>query len=316
MTLYLCGPTAQEFWLSEHSLIVNRNDAIESNVPHNATVREDELGQAHSMVGSPLFSKPLHALVPHAAQRRRQSELVQHVVTAQLPGGSFCRIAPNVCVTSPELTFVQAATSLSLPSLVRFGMGLTGRYRLPANPDEKLRYGSPHMSVNSLRAFLKAVGSVNGKQLAEKAVGFLVENSASPWESIVCELSCLPRRLGGYAISQPVLNPDLDASRQDISYNMFGRIGDLVWPAHRLVLEYCGSYHYESDEQRRLDDERRTRLEQDGWTVLVLTHRTVMSYSQFDAVMRNVAKITGKRIDKPTQRQFDKRLELRKELLY
>jgi very-short-patch-repair endonuclease len=50
-------------------------------------------------------------------------------------------------------------------------------------------------------------------------------------------------------------------------YPIAGYIVDFACPSKHLVVEVDGSQHAE-DKQLKIDEERRRRLEQDGWTVL------------------------------------------------
>ena len=67
---------------------------------------------------------PLHVIVPSQAARSRCDKAVCHVSSAMFPRGSFVRIARNVLASSPELCFVQMASELSLPALIRLGFEL------------------------------------------------------------------------------------------------------------------------------------------------------------------------------------------------
>lgn len=65
---------------------------------------------------------------------------------------------------------------------------------------------------------------------------------------------------------------------------------DLAWPGHRLVVEYDGSHHLERRQWVR-DLRRRERLEQAGWTVLVLTAEDVLGDPQ-GMIARIAARLT------------------------
>ena len=69
---------------------------------------------------------PLHVIVPSQAARSRCGKVACHVSSAMFPRGSFVRIARNVLASSPELCFVQMASELSLPALIRLGFELCG----------------------------------------------------------------------------------------------------------------------------------------------------------------------------------------------
>mgnify|MGYP007055184147 FL=1 len=55
-------------------------------------------------------------------------------------------------------------------------------------------------TVERLRAFTENVGPVHGRKKAARALQYVMGDSASPRETALAMLLCLPYRLGGYGI--------------------------------------------------------------------------------------------------------------------
>lgn len=86
---------------------------------------------------------PLHVIVPSQAARSRCGKVACHVSSAMFPRGSFVRIARNVLASSPELCFVQMASELSLPALIRLGFELCGTYGVATVGKADFRFERP-----------------------------------------------------------------------------------------------------------------------------------------------------------------------------
>ena len=74
------------------------------------------------------FGVPLHVVVAQANDRVRTGSPVCHVWSAGFPAGSFVRLRDGLYISSPERSFVEMATELSLVELVRYGCLLCSRY--------------------------------------------------------------------------------------------------------------------------------------------------------------------------------------------
>ena len=135
---------------------------------------------------------PLHVIVPSQAARSRCGKVACHVSSAMFPRGSFVRIARNVLASSPELCFVQMASELSLPALIRLGFELCGTYGV-ATVGKSGTSGSsaPSPLPPASRASWTKPRTMPGTVKARKALKHLVAGSASPMETTLAMLLCL-----------------------------------------------------------------------------------------------------------------------------
>lgn len=154
------------------------------------------------------------------------------------------RLGDRLYASSPELCFVQMATVLPFVELVKLGFELCGTYA--ERLDGATRYDRPLLltSVAALARFVDSAGDIPGVVAARKAVKLLVACSASPRETALTMLLCLPLRRGGYGLPSPELNFRIDVGRSKRAVTDKGYyLCDLYWR------EACIDLEYESDER-------------------------------------------------------------------
>ena len=137
MDIYLSHSSALEIWSSFKTgadvlarCWDSRNPSWRKDEPLPSECKVTEL-LIRELAGMPELegiALPLHVVVPSQAARSRCGKVACHVSSATFPRGSFIRIARNVLASSPELCFVQMASELSLPALIRLGFELCGTY--------------------------------------------------------------------------------------------------------------------------------------------------------------------------------------------
>ena len=316
MTLFVGGVSAARFWQWDDSLGVGTGNCSEQMPLTWTGVDWAAYQRARMVLGPRVFADGLDVLVSKSSLRYRKSGFRCHVVSADLPTGSFVCVAKDVFVAAPELAFVQMGRHLPLASLIEYGMQLCGSYVFTTDNEKDFDYREPITNQKKLLSFVDKVGPIEGKTQAKRAVQYIIENSASPWESKTYELACLPPKIGGYHLYRPVLNweiPRSDVLASDWFDSTYR--ADLAWPDDKLLIEYNGSYHYETPEQRRRDDYRRNVLGRQGWSVFVLDSTQVHSPDVFDETIKGLARILGKRLRNPTLDQLFARQELRQIVL-
>ena len=86
-----------------------------------------------------------------------------------------------------------------------------------SEPEKGFRYDQILSSVTKLKAYLERATGLKGHKNAMCALLFIVDNSASPMETVLCLVLTLPYRLGGYGFSRPQLNcrirPEIDSPK-------------------------------------------------------------------------------------------------------
>jgi len=146
-------------------------------------------------------------------------------------------------VSSPEQTFIDLATELSLVDLVVLGDSLVTKGRTTTS---KL-----------LAAALGWKGK--GGRLARRAARLVRAGVDSPMETRLRMLMVLA------GLPEPVVN--------HIEYDEMGgwaKRFDLSYPDLMLIIEYDGRQHAEDDRQWGRDIERREELDSDGWRLIVV----------------------------------------------
>lgn len=241
------------------------------------------------------LTRPLHVLV--ARKSLRKSEYVCHIWQGALPKGSVLDTQNGFCVCSPEMCFLQMASVLTLAELIQLGFELCGTYDLST---EDVRACPPLTSVSKIASFIEKVPNVNGRKKAVRALSFVAEKSASPMETTLAMLQCLPYRLGGHGIEMPLLNHRIDVIGHAKNYTSRGYfVADMYWPAHKLVAEYDSDRYHKDERRRTSDSERRNALEAMGFTVVTVTLDLVNDRAAMARVANALAKHTGRRLRYP-----------------
>ena len=161
----------------------------------------------------------LEVMVGSSAKAQRSKEHVCRVLKAPVISGMFCKIAENAYVTSPEMSFVQMATRLSLIELIQLGMELCGTYA-PCPYADRFDERQPVTTKRKLLSFCKRAKGIRGATTASKALRWIVDNSNSPAETSLVLFLCLPVRMGGYGFDFPDMNPTTPLGKR--ASNLFG----------------------------------------------------------------------------------------------
>lgn len=267
----------------------------------------------------PSEHSPLYILVPRVDRRRRVKHVRQRLFGATLPRHSFVRIGTEVYVPTPELTFLLMAHYLNLHELIVLGMELCGHYRLagantccPLKSNRTIYNQASLTTPQRLSDYLDHVERVRGLPLAKLACGYLAADSASPMETALYALLCLPRNQGGYGFPRPVLNVrrrvTVQAERVTLSRTL---VPDLLWPEALLDLEYDSEEFHASDEHLRNGAIRTLALRIMNVEVIAATKEMIYDQAMFDALAKLVAKSLGIRVRKPGERGRVRREQLR-----
>ena len=239
---------------------------------------------------------PLHVLIGPNAPRTRTGSITSHTWNHNAPDTAFVAAGTEFLIASPELCFLQLASTLSLEKLILLGYELCGTYALQTNASATQR-SSPLSTVAKLSAFATSMLCFPGRKKALRAVRYVLNGSASPMETALSMMLSLPHALGGYGISAPLLN-----SRIDVPHSMRNRVDrsycrpDLYWPEHRLCLEYDSALYHQNPEQQESDARRRNSLITLGYTVLTVSPHQVTDPALFNRLAKQIADLLGKRL--------------------
>lgn len=184
-----------------------------------------------------------HVTVPREEDRRRRGGIRCHI-----RAGVPVRWVAGVPVVAPEQVFVDLASVLPLVDLVVVG-------------DHLVRWGL--VSLAGLRAFC-ASATGRGAAPARAAVTYVRERVDSPMES----------RLRMLIVLAGLPEPKVNLTFGD-EHGLQLRRYDLCWPEARLVVEYDGRQHIERESHWESDLERREKIEDDQWRILIVTAKGV-----------------------------------------
>ena len=307
MQAYICGNSALEYYRANRT----PSDTYDNAPEH---LRLDDAAYSISdlefvcltglLLPDPSKDNPFHVLIPLKCHRGRSPRFHTTICGKALPEGSFVEGNADACISSPEFLFVQMARELSFVELVELGMELCGTYRLAcASYDTRYDF-APLTTPDKMKDYIDRAVGLPGVKQARLALKHVLPNSASPMETVLYLLLCLPRRLGGYAFPQPILNKKVDITTSGKRFTLRNSSRpDLCWEKKKLDLEYQGSSHEEL-EARAEDSMRRKALEKSGYTVYELTYAEVKDENLFRANVRALAKKLGVRIRSRSEGDF------------
>lgn len=228
-----------------------------------------------------------------------------------------------VYVPRPELTFLLMSHYLSLTGLMLVGMELCGHYRLmsassrqPLTSSRTLYDKQALTSTAHLARYLERCKGIGGIKEARRALRYLANDSASPMESVVYLLLCLPRSLGGFAIRRPILNAKRAVNRSAKSFTLADHlVPDLYWPQYHLDVEYDSDEFHSDDASLQAGARRTLALRSMNVEVFSLTYDVVNDTTAFEEFARMVTKRLGQRWRQPTEQELKRRKTLRADLL-
>lgn len=307
MPVYVCAESALQHYRCALSPAEADRVALVASIDDAVSLRKDVdlLNLTGLGLSSPSVAEPLHVLVSAEAVRGRSKSVLPTAWNGGLPKGSFREVNKDTYVSSPEFVFLQMARVLDVVSLIELGMELCGTYRREALGGQTT-YDQPALTTpRKLAKFLEEAGQAYGVKVARQALKYVAPNSASPFETIVYLLLCLPRRLGGYAFPAPKLNVGIKLGKRGRKHTLRrSSVPDLYWQDAKLDLECHGKVH-ERQKTRTEDSMRRKALERMDVEVIELTYDEVKDQNLFYATVRRLAKKLGVRLRARSEYGFE-----------
>lgn len=241
----------------------------------------------------------IHATVAHARLRRAGGGIETSVRKGPFHPRSFMRIEDGLYVSTPEMAFCEMASVLSLERLIALGFELCGTYRR-ASTFGLARYDAiPLTSPGALASFIEKSPQFKGVKKARRALSYILAGSASPRESELAMLLCLPYSLGGYGLPHPTMNAEMPLPKNVAATGRSSLRCDLYWPAARLDVEYDSAEFHSAERLLANDSMRRIALESMDVTSVNLTAEHLRRASLFDEAAQGIARILGKRVRLP-----------------
>jgi very-short-patch-repair endonuclease len=158
-------------------------------------------------------------------------------------GGQECSRLDGLRITTPSQTFLDLGGELGLVDLVVLGDSLV-----------KAALVTPEQLVAAATTFRG-----RGQRLLRRAASLVRREVDSPMESRLRMLMVLA------GLPEPTVNHTIRRQNGSVRYRF-----DLSYPDFRLVVEYDGRQHAESDRQWDGDIDRREWMDAEGWRIVVV----------------------------------------------
>lgn len=267
---------------------------------------------------------PLFVLVGTQEARTRTDCILSRSWLTDLPEGAFADAGLEFLISTPEFCFLQMARDLSLAQLIMLGYELCGSYAMVegtawdgagAEGKAVMRKRSPLTSVEKLRSFVAKADGAYGRKKALRAVKYILDGSASPRETALAMLLCLPYGLGGFGLPAPKLNYRIDIGKR--AAPMADReycVCDLYWPQQKIAVEYDSDLHHTGSFRIASDTKRRNTLAARNVTVIGVTRVQIDDVIQLRKTAKTLAKLMGKRLRCDSPKLVEKHYALRAEL--
>ena len=254
-----------------------------------------------------------------------------HVRKAPLPERSFYRLEDGIYVASPELCLMQLASKLSEPQVVKLAMEMCGSYAIDpfasiesnmfdaGDEDESpgICKRPPLTSAAKLNAYAKRLFAADSRARSVHFLRYVVDGSASPRETALCMMLCMPPRFGGYGLALPELNRRIELTlKEQLMVGAHHFDCDLYWRQQhdRVAVEYDSRLHHTEQEKQERDAIRRNMLQYKGVQVITATRLQVNKPSEFDKLARQIGRAIGKRFRVPKKEHIAARSGLREVL--
>ncbi len=239
------------------------------------------------------LNAPVDVIVGRRSARRDSSSVKCHVWSGPIPDGLLACIAPGVYVPSPELIFAQMAQQLGLYRAIALAMELCGTYAINAcgGCDWDV---TPLTCAERIRRILSLSESFRGRDIARQASLYVIDGSASPMETSLAIALSLPRRLGGWGCSKPVLNARVeldDAAKRECGSTYL--VADLLFERAGLDIEYQGREWHSSLGDRASDERRQNALMMMGLSCVFVSREQIGDVVRIDGIADLIRKRAG-----------------------
>lgn len=317
MAIFFGYRTALEYWRCVDAVPL---DALSRALPKYGIGQTLDIGESPELSQILSSRGELHIVVPDAKMRSYQKGIVSHVWSPPFDGKHFVKVAPDLYINTPEACFMQLAGSTDPIELAEIGLELCGTYALGIDDDRQMRERPPVTSTTSLNQCLGKMAGKRGYKNMRAALECMVDGSASPMESILVLLLCLPSSRGGYGLPLPQLNYGIDAKALATGYRFpekqnFYRVCDLYWPGAKLGVEFDSNAHHSGKDKIAKDADRRSTLGLAHVGIITLTAHQVFDARAFDRSAQLIARKLGTPLRIRRKDWMTRRFELREKLL-
>lgn len=259
------------------------------------------------------LDRPLHILVSDRKHKRTNTRIIAHVWKQSLCKGSVVNVGEGLYVIAPELCLIQAAGAMPRLEFIKLAYEMCGCY---SSGKKKEFFPHPLTSVSRLRHCIDRNTGIDGSTKAAKVLRYIADNSASPAETSLTMLLCLPFKWGGYGFDTPSLNQRVEKGKDKYGMTVGDYfVTDLMWPKNRVVIEYDSDEHHAGEERFVRDSIRRSELENLGYKVITVTQPELRTTFGMRKVANRLAKALNRRLRIPEESFSEKHDELRNVVL-
>lgn len=310
---YFCDRTALEIWRALPPGIARRLEQM-----HAEWLLDPET-KAKAIRNPPAFmpfrlSLPMHIQTDDSHRSSSSKKTVFHSWGDNpVPPGSFFLLDCDSALASPELCLTQLAAHRDRTECLLAAAELFGTYRI--GPGGRAIFDEPILSDrSSVESYLENLHSMKGRGTLGRLLRWIPENSASPRESILYYLLCLPSKMGGHQLPAPEMNHPIAFTglASDLTGHRHARC-DLFWPSVGLAVEYDSFENHNLT--RRQDMSRREALELMGVKMVTITREDLRDFQRFDMLVRAIRKHLGMRAARPGDVVVSKRMHLHDSLV-
>lgn len=301
MNIFIGYNSALEYWkLHDRDSRQAESQAVPSpkSIPY--------VGALSEIAKHRICGRPIHLVVSEKRNRRNNSNFTTHIESKHIKR-SYLDLGREIYLARPELCLLQMAQSLSVPEIAEIGCELCGDYSIdPLSKESDLLKLHPRTTAESILLFGERISGLKGYSNYRKAAKFIANRSASPRETQLMLLLCLPSHSGGYGLPMPKFNEPIGNEKFRC---------DLFWPDAKLALEYDSDMFHSGAEKINRDSARRSSLEALGVHVVSVASRQVNNPAELDKLAHIVGSKLGKRLRISMQDAERKRMLLRSNLL-
>ena len=297
--------------LRDHDARPSRASAIPASMPSAAEAAALFEALAPNLVEG---ADALDVLVSTNSGRHQTKGVRAHLCTTKLPAGSFVlsdAMGIEFYLSAPELVFLQMASEVELDHLIYVGFALCSSFRLdeyaPGGCALREWPDAPLTSVARIRAYLERIPTgAKGRAVALRALEHVRDGARSPYEMGLAMVIGMPLRLGGHALGETVMNPEIqvydgvDARGQ---VRRVTRIPDILVSARdsdgvmrRVGVDYDARLTHGAPERVARDLDRRNLLApSEGFRHITLGTQQVRNYVAFRREMDRIRRALGQR---------------------
>lgn len=218
----------------------------------------------------------------HLGKPSEHELLVARPYAPKIKGGT-CRRTAKLPPADTER--ISGVLTLAVPRLLVDVAGQVSEFDLIAVVDDLLSPVDPRLRQETHQ---RAVELSRGRNAVRRLLELTAPDAAERFASWL-------ERRGAELLHQALLPPPTwNAELRDEGGHLIG-LGDAVWPAQRLVVEFDGLRFHSSDAERRRDRKKDRQLQMNGWLVLRYTWLDVVQRPAelVDEIRRSLEQRTG-----------------------